>query len=175
MSALEGFPCVCNHYLCGWEEVKPAAVVTLQYYINIVIQRRHRHFKSGQATTNKRSLVHVEEGGGGLQQAMCGSKSYLWNQNAWVPMQFGRAAPCSWSTGGMITRNTYTQGKGELEWDTWPIRLILKLSLQSENETNDPLKSGPALARPAGPATPPLLLYRTEISHSQNFLFVCLL
>ena len=23
-----------------------------------------------------------KEGGGGLQQAMCGSKSYLWNQNA---------------------------------------------------------------------------------------------
>ena len=53
-------------------------------------------------------------------------------------------------------RNTYTQCKGELAWDTWPIRLILKLSLQSENETNDPLKSGPALAGPAGPAMPPL-------------------
>ena len=58
----------------------------------------------------------------------------------------------------MITRNTYTQGKGELEWDTWPIRLVLKLSLQSENETNDPLKSGPALAGPAGLATPPLYI-----------------
>ena len=56
----------------------------------------------------------------------------------------------------MITRNTYTQGKGELAWDTWPIRLVLKLSLQSGNETNDPLKSGPALAGPAGLATPPL-------------------
>ena len=32
---------------------------------------------------------------GGLQQAMCGSKNYLWNQNAWVPMQFGQAAPGS--------------------------------------------------------------------------------
>ena len=62
----------------------------------------------------------------------------------------------------MITRNTYTQGKGELEWDTWPVRLIHKLSLQSENETNDPLKSGPALAGPAGPATPPLLLEENE-------------
>ena len=59
--------------------------------------------------------------------------------------------------GGMITRNTYTQGKGEPAWDTWPIRLVLKLSLQSENETNDPLKGGPALAGPAGPATPPLI------------------
>ena len=46
----------------------------------------------------------------------------------------------------MITRNTYTQGKSELAWDTWPIHLVLKLSLQSENETNDPLKRGPALA-----------------------------
>ena len=27
-------------------------------------QRRRRHFKSGQATANKRSLVHVEGGGG---------------------------------------------------------------------------------------------------------------
>ena len=85
---------------------------------------------------------------------MCGSKSYLWNQNVWVPMQSSWAAPGSGSAGGMITRNTYTQGKGELEWVTWPIRLVLKLSLQSENETNDPLKSGPALARPAGPETP---------------------
>ena len=51
-----------------------------------VVQRRRRHFKSGQATTaNKRSLVHVHGGGRraeGLQQAMCGSKNYLWNQNA---------------------------------------------------------------------------------------------
>ena len=37
-----------------------------------------------------------------------------------------------------------------------PNRLVLRLSLQSENESNDPLKSGPALAGPAGPATPPL-------------------
>ena len=43
-------------------------------------------------------------------------------------------------------------------WDTWPNRLVLRRSqtLQSENETNDPLKSDPALAGPAGPATPPL-------------------
>ena len=54
-------------------------------------------------------------------------------------------------------RNAYAQRKGELAWDTWPNRLVLRLSLQSENETNDPLKSGPALAGPAGPATPPLL------------------
>ena len=30
------------------------------------------------------------------------------------------------------------------------------MSLQFENETNDPLKCGLALAGPAGPATPPL-------------------
>ena len=56
----------------------------------------------------------------------------------------------------MITRNAYTQGKGELAWDTWPNCLVLRLSLQSRNEINDPLKSGPAKARPAGPATLPL-------------------
>ena len=55
------------------------------------------------------------------------------------------------------------QGKGELAWDTWPICLVLKLSLQSENETNNPLKSGPALARPARPATPPLKQGRDDI------------
>ena len=48
------------------------------------------------------------------------------------------------------------QGKGELVWDTWPNRLVLRLSLQSGNKTNDPLKSGPAKAGPAGLATPPL-------------------
>ena len=32
-------------------------------------------------------------GGDGLQQAMWGSKNYLWNQNAWVLMQSVRAAP----------------------------------------------------------------------------------
>ena len=36
------------------------------------------------------------------------------------------------------------------------MRVVLRLSLQSEDETNDPLKSGPALAGPAGPPTPPL-------------------
>ena len=49
------------------------------------------------------------------------------------------------------------QGKGELAWDTWPNRLVLRLSLLSENETNDLLKSGPHKAGPAGPATPPLV------------------
>ena len=56
----------------------------------------------------------------------------------------------------IITRNTYTQGKGELVWDTWPNLLVLRLPPQSENETNNPLKSGLAMAGPAGPATPPL-------------------
>ena len=54
----------------------------------------------------------------------------------------------------MITRNAYTQGKDELAWDAWPNRLVLRLS---GNETNNPLKSGPATAGPAGPAMPPLL------------------
>ena len=75
-------------------------------------------------------------------------------------MQSGRAVPGSWYTGkraGTITRNAYTPGKGELAWDTWPNRVVLRRSLRSENKTNDPLKSGPALAGPAGPATSPLL------------------
>ena len=38
------------------------------------------------------------------------------------------------------------------------LRVVLRPSMQSGHETNDPLKSGPALAGPAGPATPPLLL-----------------
>ena len=48
-------------------------------------------------------------------------------------------------------------GKGKLAWDTWPNHLVGRPSLQSGNETNDLLKSGPALAGPARPATPPLL------------------
>ena len=51
---------------------------------------------------------------------------------------------------------TSREVKSELAWNTWPNRLVLRRSLHSENETNDLLKSGPALAGPAGPATPPL-------------------
>ena len=94
-------------------------------------QRWRRHFKSGQATSNKRSLVHISKVGG-LQQTMCGSKNYLWNQNAWVLMQSGpqqamcpgsknhKMRGCRCSPVGprqrarTITRNAYTQGKGEL-------------------------------------------------------------
>ena len=42
-----------------------------------------------------------------------------------------RRAPAR-STGkraGTITRNAYTHGKGELAWDTWPNRLVLRPSL----------------------------------------------
>ena len=37
------------------------------------VQRRRRHFKSGQATAYKKSLVHVHVGGV-YRQAMCSSK-----------------------------------------------------------------------------------------------------
>ena len=40
--------------------------------------------------------------------------------------------------------------------DKASLRVVLRLSLQFEDETNDPLKSGPALAGPARPPTPPL-------------------
>ena len=43
------------------------------------------------------------------------------------------------------------------------LRVVLRLSLQSEDETNDPLKSGPALAGPAGPPTPPLCCERCQV------------
>ena len=56
----------------------------------------------------------------------------------------------------MITRNTYTPGKGELAWDTWPNCLVLRLVLQSGNETKT-LKSGLAKAGPAGLVMLPLL------------------
>ena len=48
-------------------------------------QRWRQHFKSGQATANKRSLVHVH-GGEGLQQAMCGI--------AWFFTRAGDEAMC---------------------------------------------------------------------------------
>ena len=59
-------------------------------------------------------------------------------------------------SGNDYEKCVHAQGKGELAWDIWPNRLVLRLPLQSENETNVPLKSGPALAGPAGSATPPL-------------------
>ena len=37
-------------------------------------------------------MCTAEGWGEGLQQAMCGGKNYLWNQNVWVPMLSGRAA-----------------------------------------------------------------------------------
>ena len=66
----------------------------------------------------------------------------------------------------LYTRNAYTLGKGELAWDTWPNHLVgrSRPSLQSGNETNDLLKSGPALAGPAGPATPLLRVLMVEVN-----------
>ena len=54
---------------------------------------------------------------------------------------------------GKIIQETCThRAKARFAWDTWPNRLVLKVSLQ----TNHPLKSGPTKARPPG-STPPLL------------------
>ena len=55
--------------------------MTLQVLIFWIPQRRRRHFKSGQAIANKRSLVHVEGGGVYNRQcaavkATCGIKMY---------------------------------------------------------------------------------------------------
>ena len=83
-----------------------------------------------------------------------------------VFMQSGLAAPGSWYAGKRawtITRNAYMQGKSELAWDTWTNCLVLRLSQQSGNKTNDPLKSGPAKAGPAWPATPPLTSTHIEV------------
>ena len=79
-SLVAGFDKVCTPF-----EEKPA--------VHLPRQRWHRHFKSVQATANKRSLVHEQ---GGVQQAMCGSENYLWNhQKCVVQMQSGRDAPGS--------------------------------------------------------------------------------
>ena len=47
------------------------------------LQRRHQHFKSGQATANKRSLVHVHGGRSitGNVQATCGIKMQLYKKH----------------------------------------------------------------------------------------------
>ena len=88
----------------------------------------------------------------GPSVALVGPRPY--QARAWL-----RHALAGKTAGTIYTRNAYTLGKGELAWDTWPNHLVGRQSLQSGNETNDPLKSGPALARPAGPATPPLVYY----------------
>ena len=77
--------------------VENADTMIEHFFKNHRLQRRRRHFKSDQATANKRPRVtrvcaRGGVGGEGLQQAMCGSKIY---QNAWVLMQSGRAAPGS--------------------------------------------------------------------------------
>ena len=46
----------------------PIAQILKWYKLHYQYQRRRRHFKSGQATANKWSLVHVK-GAGGLQEA----------------------------------------------------------------------------------------------------------
>ena len=61
-----------GHFLC-MKELRDGNLpciglpfLVLHRILNDLMQRRRRHFKSGQATANKRSLVHVErEGGGG--------------------------------------------------------------------------------------------------------------
>ena len=58
---------------------------------------------------------------------------------------------------GLLIRRHKSGNDNEKREHKASLRVVLRLSLQSEDETNDPLKSGPALARPAGPPTPPLL------------------
>ena len=43
--------------------------------VYVVNQRRRRYFKSGQATANKRSVVHVHLGGGVYNRQCVGSKT----------------------------------------------------------------------------------------------------
>ena len=84
--------------------------------MHIWIQRRRRHFNSGQATANKSICAPAKE------------RERLYEKR----VHAGQRRVCV---------------------DTWTNRLVLRLSLQSGS---DPLKSGPAKAGPAGPATPPL-------------------
>ena len=57
---------------------------------------------------------------------------------------------------GLLIRRHKSGNDNEKREHKASLRAVLRLSLQSEEETNDPLKSGPALAGPAGPPTPPL-------------------
>ena len=68
---------------------------------------------------------------------------------------------------GLLIRRHKSGNDNEKREHKASLRVVLRLSLQSEDETNDPLKSGPALAGPAGPAgpaTPPLTQFQGGIS-----------
>ena len=52
---------------------------------------------------------------------------------------------------GLLIRRHKSGNDNEKRKHKVSLRVVLRLSLQSEDETNDPLKSGPALAGPAGP------------------------
>ena len=104
-----------------------------------------------------------KEGGGGSTTDNVRQERYLWNQNAWVTMQSGQRVQgllIRDKRAGTIIRETHTRrARASLCGTPGPIVSSsewLRLSLQPENGTNDPLKSGPALAGPAGLATPPL-------------------
>ena len=94
--------------------------------------------------TSSTSYVHVYLATRGCRCSPVGPR--------WAP------ARSAGKTAGTITKNA-----GFL-WDTWPNRLVCRLSLQSGNETNDLLKSGPAKAGPAGPAMAPLQRMQTKLN-----------
>ena len=61
-----------------------------------------------------------------------------------------------WQKSGNDYKKCVYAGQRQACVDTWTNCLVLRLSLQSGNETNDPLKSGPAKAGLARLMTPPL-------------------
>ena len=75
-----------------------------------------------------------------VQQAMCGSKKLLVESKCvgadavWSGRARLLIRTAAGKRAGTITRNAYTQGKGELAWDAWPNRLVLRHSLQSERD-----------------------------------------
>ena len=91
----------------------------------------------------------------------------------WVPMQSGRAPPgscmISWQNSGNDLYKKRLHA-GQRRACVWPNHLVGRPSLQSGNETNALLKSGPALAGPAGPATPPLYYNTSGVYMHVSFL-----
>ena len=71
---------------------------------------------------------------------------------------------------GLLIRRHKSGNDNEKREHKASLRVVLTLSLQSED---DPLKSGLALAGPAGPPTPPLRYIRSECCVAAGDSIVC--
>ena len=70
-----------------------------------------------------------------------------------IKMRGCRCSPVRSGRAGLLIRRRKSGNDNKKRGHKASMRVVLRLSLQSED---DPLKSGPALAGPAGPRTPPL-------------------